>query len=215
MIVVKKFVFNPFMENTFIIWDEDTKNAIVIDPGCSSEDEEFILSSFIDERKLNIKYLINTHCHIDHILGCQFIKERYNPVYLAPEEDIPLLENAQQQAQMFGIKINPPPKPDEFLSEQSKISFSDTTVKLLFTPGHTPGEYCLYFEDEKFCIAGDVLFQSSIGRTDLWGGDYNVLINSIKKELLILPDDVIVYSGHGDETTIGEEKNNNPFLKDV
>ncbi len=215
MIVVKKFVFNPFMENTYVVWDEDTKEAMVVDPGCSNDEEELALSSFIEERHLNIKYMVNTHCHIDHFLGCQFVKEKFNPAYFVPENDFPLLQNAEAQASMFGIEIKTPPGPDDYLSERKVLTLGNSSIKLLSTPGHSPGEYCLYFEDEKFCVSGDVLFQKNIGRTDLWGGNYDVLLNSIKEKLLTLPDDVIVYSGHGENTTIGEEKINNPFLKSL
>ena len=215
MIIVKKYVFNPFMENTYIIWDEESKVSMIIDPGCSNEEEEKTLASFVEERKLVIKYLVNTHCHIDHFLGCKFAKDKFNPIYYVPENDIPLLQNAEAQASMFGIEMKKPPSPDEYLSERKVLSLGNSSIKLLFTPGHSPGEYCLYFEEEKFCIVGDVLFQKNIGRTDLWGGSYDVLIGSIKEKLLTLPDDVIIYSGHGDNTTVGEEKISNPFLQDI
>ncbi len=215
MIVVKKFVFNPFIENTYVIWDEETKESMIVDPGCSNQDEEKILSDFIDGRNLIAKYMVNTHCHIDHFLGCKFVKDKYNPIYFVPENDVPLLQNAEAQASMFGIDMKIPPNPDDYLSERKVLELGKCSIKLLFTPGHSPGEFCLYFEDEKFCVAGDVLFQKNIGRTDLWGGSYDLLINSISEKLLALPDDVIVYSGHGDNTTIGEEKINNPFLQNL
>ena len=212
MIKVKVFTFNAFSENTIVIWDDDKKEAAVIDPGTSTANEEKILSEFISSEKLEIKYLINTHCHIDHILGCKFVKEKYNPVYYAPEKDIPLLDHAQQQAQMFDIILDEPPKPDLLIDEATDISLGNSKLKFLFTPGHTPGEYCIYLEKEKICITGDVLFNESIGRTDLWGGDYTALIESIENKLLVLPDEVVIYPGHGETSTIGYEKQNNPFL---
>jgi len=212
MIKVKVFTFNAFSENTIVIWDDDKKEAAVIDPGTSTANEEKILSEFISSEKLEIKYLINTHCHIDHILGCKFVKEKYNPVYYAPEKDIPLLDHAQQQAQMFDIILDEPPKPDLLIDEATDISLGNSKLKFLFTPGHTPGEYCIYLEKEKICITGDVLFNESIGRTDLWGGDYTALIESIENKLLVLPDEVMIYPGHGETSTIGYEKQNNPFL---
>ena len=212
MIKVKVFTFNLFAENTIILWDSESKEAAVIDPGTSTSDEQNTFSDFIASENLMIKYLINTHCHIDHILGCKFVKEKYNPVYYAPEKDIPLLEHAQQQAQMFDIILEEPPKPDQIIDESTEISLGDSKLKFLFTPGHTPGEFCIYLEGEQICITGDVLFNESIGRTDLWGGDYNILINSIENKLLILPDDVVIYPGHGETSTIGYEKQNNPFL---
>lgn len=212
MIKVKVFTFNLFSENTLVLWDDKTKEAAVIDPGNSSLDEEKTLADFISSEDLKVKYLINTHCHIDHILGCKFIKEKYNPVYYAPEKDIPLLEHAQQQAQMFDIILDEPPKPDQLITETTELFLGNSKLVFLFTPGHTPGEYCIYLEEEKICITGDVLFNESIGRTDLWGGDYNTLINSIEKKLLILQDEVEIFPGHGATSTIGYERQNNPFL---
>jgi glyoxylase-like metal-dependent hydrolase (beta-lactamase superfamily II) len=212
MIKVKVFTFNLFNENTIVLWDDETKEAAVIDPGTSTHDEEKMLSDFISSENLEIKYLINTHCHIDHILGCKFVKEKYNPVYYAPEKDIPLLDHAQQQAQMFDIIMEKLPKPDQLIEETTEISIGNSKLKFLFTPGHTPGEVCIYLAKEKICITGDVLFKESIGRTDLWGGDYDTLIDSIENRLLILPDDVVIYPGHGETSTIGYEKQNNPFL---
>ena len=212
MLKIKIFTFNSFSENTFVIWDDDTKETAVIDPGTSSAEEEKILSNFISNEKLFVKYLINTHCHIDHILGCKYVKENFKPVYLAPEKDLPLLEHAQQQASMFNISLEEPPMPDEFINEQLELFLGKIKMNFLFTPGHTPGEFCIYFEEVKICIVGDVLFKESIGRTDLWGGDYNTLLKSIEEKLLKLPDDVVIYPGHGDSSTIGYEKQNNPFL---
>jgi glyoxylase-like metal-dependent hydrolase (beta-lactamase superfamily II) len=214
MIKVKKFVFNPFNENTFITWDDHTKECAVIDPGCSDELEENELSEFISNNDLIPKYLINTHCHLDHIWGCKFVKDKYNIEYLIPEDDLTLLKNAGTQADMYGIQFAEPPAPDNFITEKLNLSLGESPVKFLFTPGHTPGEFCLYFPNENFCIVGDVLFKDSIGRTDLWGGDYQTLLNSIESKLLSLSDDVIIYPGHGDETTIGRERMKNPFLNE-
>ncbi|MBK9099677.1 MAG: MBL fold metallo-hydrolase [bacterium] len=212
MLKVKVFTFNLFSENTIIIWDEETCEAAIVDPGNSSPTEDDELINFISSNNLQIKFLINTHCHIDHILGCRFIKEKYNPVYYAPELDIPLLEHAQQQAQMFDINLEQPPKPDKLITEQTEIAIGESILKFIFTPGHTPGEYCIYLQKEKICITGDVLFNESIGRTDLWGGNYETLLNSIQEKLFLLDDDVVIYPGHGDPSTIGYEKQNNPFL---
>ena len=212
MLKIKLFTFNIFSENTIVLWDDLTKETAIVDPGTSSSEEENILSDFITSEKLNIKYLINTHCHIDHILGCKFVKEKYNPIYLAPEKDIPLLDHAQEQAKMFDLSIDKPPKPDTLVVEETELQIGKSKMKFLFTPGHTPGEFCIYLESEKICISGDVLFNESIGRTDLWGGDYDQLINSIESKLLTLPDDVVIYPGHGESSTIGYERKNNPFL---
>ena len=200
------------MENTFVVWDEQSREAAVIDPGMSNEVEELEIKSFIEENSLDIKYLINTHCHIDHILGCRFVKEKYNPVYYIPEKDLPLYDNADKQAEMFGVTMGKLPKIDRYLTEDEKIILGSESFSNLFTPGHTPGEFSLYFDKSQFCITGDVLFREGIGRTDLYGGDYNTLIESIKTKLFSLPDDILIYPGHGDESTIGYEKLHNPFL---
>jgi len=212
MVKVKVFTFNLFSENTIVLWDDESKETAIIDPGTSSLEEKNILSDFVSSENLKVKYLINTHCHIDHILGCKFVKGKYNPIYLAPEKDIPLLDHAQQQAQMFDLILEMPPKPDQLIDETTEISLGNSKLIFLFTPGHTPGEYCIYLPKEKICITGDVLFNESIGRTDLWGGDYNTLLNSIQEKLFLLPDEVVIYPGHGVSSTIGYEKQNNPFL---
>ena len=212
MLVVKKFVFNIFSENTFIIWDEKTKECAVIDAGCSDKREEEEIENYLNKNELTVKYLINTHCHIDHIIGSKFVKENFNPQYLIPEKDLPMLERAEVQAAAFGLKIEAPPKPDGFIPMAEKLFIGSSEVQFLFTPGHTPGEICLYFAKEKFCLTGDVLFKDSIGRTDLWGADYDTLINSINSQLLTLPDDTLIYPGHGDSSQIGFEKMQNPFL---
>ena len=212
MVQVKSFTFNFFNENTFVLWDDETKESAIIDPGVYSSDEQITLTDFITNQHLNVKFLINTHCHIDHILGCKFVKKKFNPVYYAPEKDILLLENSVMQAQMFDINFEEPPSPDKLINDETELFLGDSKIVFLFTPGHTPGEYCLYLEKEKICITGDVLFKEGIGRTDLWGGNYDALINSIQNKLFSLPDVVKIYPGHGDESTIGYEKQYNPFL---
>src|SRR4030065_1606322 len=172
MVKVKVFTFNLFSENTVVLWDDETKESAVIDPGTSTIDEQNTLSDFISIENLKVKYLLNTHCHIDHILGCKFIKEKYNPVYYAPEKDLALFKHSQQHAQMFDIVMEEPPNPDQFINESTVISLGNSKLKFLFTPAHTPGEFCIHLEKENICITGDVLFNESIGRTDLWGGDY-------------------------------------------
>ncbi len=215
MLNIQKFVFNPFSENTFVLWDDESLECMIIDPGCSDISEENELFDFIKSKNLKPKYLINTHCHIDHILGVNSVLNKFKVKYLAPEKDLPLLERAVSQAEMFGLYIDEIKKPNEYLSEENELQLGNENIKCLFTPGHTPGEYCLYSESNKICITGDVLFQQSIGRTDLWGGNYNQLLDSIKTKLLSLPDDVTIYPGHGNESTIGEEKILNPFLKNI
>jgi hydroxyacylglutathione hydrolase len=212
MLKLKKFVFSAFSENTYLIWDELTKEAAIIDPGCVEIFEEENLDQFVQENEVKVKYMINTHCHIDHIFGNAFVKEKYDCLFLAPEKDVPLLEMAVEQGKMFGVEVKPSPKPDQFITEDKKISLGETVPEFIFTPGHTPGEYCIYFPSENFCITGDVLFQEGIGRTDLWGGNYETLIDSITNKLLTLPYNTVIYPGHGDKSTIEHEISHNPFL---
>ncbi len=212
MIQIQKFTFNLFSENTFVLWDDESKECAIVDPGCSDSSEEQILENFINDGNFKVKYLINTHCHIDHILGCEFVKNKFNPIYLAPELDIPLIQNAKMQASYVGMDFSISLLPDELLSEDKNLVLGDLELTFLFTPGHTPGEFCIYIPNIKTCITGDVLFFDSIGRTDLWGGNYDVLIKSINEKLLSLPDETIIYPGHGESSTIGREKKLNPFL---
>lgn len=209
---IEKFTFNLFSENTYILWDDESKEAIIVDPGCFNQIEKDTLVNFISSEDLTVTYLINTHCHIDHIFGCKFVKQKYNPTFLIPEGDLPLLQNAVKQAEMFMVEIDIPPTPDNYLTEDLELTLNQSEIKFIFTPGHSPGEFCIYLNKENILISGDVLFKDSIGRTDLWGGDYDTLINSINTKLLVLPSDVVVYPGHGEETTIGHEKMFNPFL---
>jgi glyoxylase-like metal-dependent hydrolase (beta-lactamase superfamily II) len=213
LIQIQKFTFNLFSENTFVLWDDKTKECAIVDPGCSDQQEENELESFVAENNLSVKYLINTHCHIDHILGCEFVKQKFNPIYYAPELDIPLIENSKMQADMVGIDFSISILPEKYLDENEDLKLGETALKFLFTPGHTPGEFCIFIPDIKTCITGDVLFFDSIGRTDLWGGNYETLMKSINDKLLTLPDETIIYPGHGDKSTIGREKQFNPFLQ--
>lgn len=215
MIQLKKFTFNMFDENTYVLWDDESKECAIIDPGCYEKYEELELQNFIIDNNLVIKYLINTHCHIDHIFGCRFVKEKFNPNYLASEKDLPLLQNINTQAKMIGIESFTPILPDEYLTENTLLKLGSSELKFLFTPGHSPGEYCIYLPEEKICITGDVLFYNSIGRTDLWGGNYDMLINSIRHKLLTLPDETIIFPGHGEKSTIFKERTQNPFLKAI
>ncbi len=215
MLQIQSFEFNPFNENTYLIWDDETKIAAVIDPGCFDDYEQSELKNFIDENNLIPTLLLNTHCHIDHVLGVSFVKQNYDVRYLIPEKDLPLHMNAVSQGQMFGFELEELPNPDEFITEDKIIKIGTEELTPLFTPGHTPGEYCFYSKKHKICFTGDVLFHQSIGRTDLWGGDYDTLITSIQTKLLTLPDDTRIFPGHGIASTIGIEKKQNPFLTNV
>ena len=212
MTAIASFVFNPFQENTYILYDE-TKECIIIDPGCYTPNEEEQLTQFIDSHELNPVQLINTHCHVDHVFGNSFVAKQYGLKLAINELELPVLERATDAGAMFGVQVTPSPKPEIYLKEGEKVKFGNSELDVLFTPGHSPGEISFYCKQDDFVIAGDVLFLQSIGRTDLPGGDYNTLITSIKEKLLPLGDDTKVYSGHGPETTIGFERENNPFLR--
>lgn len=212
MLKIKRFVFSPFLENTYVVWDDENNRAAVVDPGCLSEDEENSLSEFIEKENLIIEYLLNTHCHIDHVFGNSYVKNKYEVPFYAPEKDVFLLDMLPNLAKEYGIQMKYSPNPGEYITEDTELKIGSIPVKFLFTPGHTPGEYCIYFENDKKCITGDVLFKEGIGRTDLWGGNYKTLLNSIESKLFTLPDDVEIFPGHGEFSTIGYEKLHNPFL---
>ena len=210
---LKSFTFNQFYENTFIVSDS-TNDCIIVDPGCYSNDEKNILKKYIEDNNLNPVKLINTHCHIDHILGNQFVAKTWGLNLENHQNDIELLENSAEIAHVYGfIDYEKSPSTTQFLNEGDIVEFGNSKLKILYTPGHAPGHISLYSKEEKFIISGDVLFKSSIGRTDLPGGDFNVLIESIKTKILCLDDDTVVYCGHGPATTVGYERVNNPFLK--
>ena len=208
---IKTFVFNPFQENTFILYD-NTGECAIVDPGCNSERENSILSEFISVNNLKPSYLLLTHAHIDHILGVSYVSEKYGLIPHLHPEDRFLFSTGVSIAEMYGLEFTPPKNIIEELHESSIIKIGDSVLTVLHCPGHSPGGVCFYSETDNFLIAGDVLFNSSIGRTDLPGGDYAQLIESIQKKLMVLPDETIVYPGHSEYTTIADEKFNNPFL---
>ena len=209
---IRTLVFNPFDENTYVIHDPVTLEAAIIDPGCYNPAEEMELEEYVTASGLKVKYLINTHCHVDHIFGNNFVKKTWSPEYLVPEKDLFLLEGGTKIARQFGLEMQPVDAPGGFYDENTPLTLGNIMIKPLFTPGHSPGEFCLYIEQEGVLIAGDVLFNGSVGRTDLGYGDHDLLINSIRTKLLTLPGETTVYPGHGEPTTIGHERVHNPFL---
>ncbi len=211
MINIKLFVFNPFMENTYVIYDE-SKEAIIIDPGCYEPSEQAQLTDFIDEEGLKVVKLVNTHCHVDHVLGNFFVKNRYKVPLIIHELDLPVLESVKVYAPNYGFNQYQETSPDEYMEEGDIITFGKSKLEVIFVPGHAPGHIALYDRETNQVISGDVLFRASIGRTDLPGGDFDTLIHSIKTKMFALPDDCTVYCGHGQETTIAYEKKHNPFL---
>lgn len=213
MAYVVRLTFNPFQENTYLVYD-DSRECVIFDPGCFNDAEKKQLEEKIDELDLRPVRLINTHCHIDHVFGNRFVAERYDLPLEIHRDEVPVLEAVGQSAAFFGIPYpDPSPAAGRFIAAGEKVEFGNSGLKALFTPGHSPASLSFFCESGRFVIAGDVLFQGSIGRTDLPGGDFNTLIESIEQQLFPLGDDVTVYPGHGPETNIGYERKHNPFLK--
>jgi hydroxyacylglutathione hydrolase len=211
MFTVTSFTFSPIAENTYVLYNE-TGDCIIIDPGCYFGNERLELSQYISENGLRPKYLLNTHCHLDHVFGNKFIHETWQlePWLHAGEQ--PVLENAAIAGLHWGMPFDNYNGPLHFLREGECIRLGEDALKVLFTPGHSPGHICFYCQEQDFVIGGDVLFRLSIGRADLPGGDLDTLLNSIRTRLFVLPENTVVYPGHGETTTIGFEKANNPFL---
>jgi hydroxyacylglutathione hydrolase len=208
---VQSFVNNPYQENTYILYDASSE-CVIIDPGMYTSTEQNTVVRFIKDNGLKPVLLLNTHCHIDHVLGNKFIFDQYGlkPQFNIGESDT--LAAVIAYAPAMGFRYEASPLPDTFLLEDGFVSFGNTQLQLIFAPGHSPAHLCFYDKDANILIGGDVLFRNSIGRTDLPGGNHNLLINNIKEKLLLLPDDCTVYPGHGPETTIGYEKQHNPYL---
>lgn len=210
---IKSFEFNPVSENTYILYD-DTKECVIIDAGCYYHDEKTALLDFIVDNDLVVKHIINTHLHFDHVLGLNFVIKQFGLPLQANKNDEFLLEQFKSQLQMFGFPDNGEPAPQigQYLTEADTVKFGNQELKILHVPGHSPGSLVFYNQAKECIIAGDVLFRGSVGRTDLPQGNHEQLISGIKTKLMVLPDQTIVYSGHGPSSTIGFEKANNPFL---
>ncbi|MBI4646623.1 MAG: MBL fold metallo-hydrolase [Bacteroidia bacterium] len=212
MITIKIFEMNPFQVNTYILYD-DSKECIIIDAGCYTQNEKKELKLFIEKNGLKPVKLLNTHCHVDHIFGNSFILQNYHISYEAHSADTVILEHARSAAAIYGFTLEEnPPAITKPINDNDIIQFGDSSLHVYLVPGHSPGSIVFYNESQKFVIVGDVLFDGSIGRTDLPGGNHEQLINGIRQKLFILSDDVKVYPGHGPITTIGKERRTNPFL---
>jgi glyoxylase-like metal-dependent hydrolase (beta-lactamase superfamily II) len=211
MLKIKTFTFNPFQENTYLLYNEQNE-AILIDPGCYEEYEKQELSQFLEDNNIEIKLLLNTHCHVDHVLGNNFIEQKYGLITRMHELELPIFRAVASYASNYGFVYQAASESTDYLLDFEQINFGDDTLEVLFCPGHSPGSVCFYNAKQNFLIAGDVLFYRSIGRTDLPGGDHATLIRSIKNRLMNLPSETLVYSGHGPSTTIGAEKQYNPFI---
>ena len=212
MLKVKKFTFNPFSENTYIVTGE-LNNSVIIDPGCYYKAEQDELDSYISKNNLNLKSILHTHSHLDHMFGTAYLAQKYNLDLWINKDDLATYQSYEKVCEVYGIPIifgpNPSPK---FFDLSNDVNFDGIIFKILFVPGHSPGHVAFYNKENNFLINGDCLFENSIGRTDLPGGSHQQLINSIKNKIFKLPDETLVYCGHGNETTIKTEKNSNPFL---
>lgn len=208
---IKKFVFNPFQVNTYVLFDE-TGYCAIIDPACSTQAEQQVLTGFVEGNGLKPVLLLLTHTHIDHVLGVAWAMRTFGLEASAHPDSKVYLQNAAEQAAVYGLKLSGIFTPALMLSENEEIRFGHTRLKVLHTPGHALGSVCFYHKPTASLFVGDVLFRQSIGRTDLPGGDYEMLKNNIWLKLFVLPDETVVYSGHGPETTIGIEKVANPFV---
>lgn len=209
---VKRFACNPFQELTYVLYDE-TKEAVIIDCGCYNEKEQQRLVDFIEKKELKVVHLLNTHLHIDHVIGNAFIKKQYGLSPEANDGDLFIYESTIEKAAMYGFEISEePPAIQKFINEGDVISFGNQKLQTIHVPGHSPGSICFYNKEQGIIFVGDVLFQRSIGRADLPGGDMDTLISGIKTKLIPLGDEVIVAPGHGNMTTIVDERNSNPYL---
>lgn len=214
MLTVQPFTFNPVQENTYVVYNEKG-DCCIIDPGCYFASEEQELKGFIEKNGLRPVYLLNTHCHLDHIFGNRFVQKTFGLSLYLHKLEKPVLEHGPASGQLWQLPFDNYDGELNYLEEDDVVRIGDDELHVLFTPGHSPGSISFYNPEAKFVISGDVLFQGSVGRTDLPGGDFTILEESIKTKLYTLPADVIVYSGHGESTTIGDEMKTNPFVKMV
>lgn len=212
---IQRFEFNLFGVNTYIIFDDDSLEAAIIDPGMTNQRECEEIDRFLTDNGLTVKYLINTHMHIDHLFGDRYVSKKYNVGISASSADMPLASRIAEQARMFGLRTDMPDelKIDNDLKDGDRLTLGHEPIDIIAVPGHSPGSVALYCPESKFVVTGDALFRLSIGRTDLPGGNHSQLLDSISRKLLTLPPDTTVYPGHGPSTTIATELRQNPFLR--
>lgn len=211
MINVEVLTFNMFQENTYVLFDE-TKECVIIDPGCSTYEERMELKSLIEGRGLIVRHLLNTHAHIDHVLGNEFVKKTWGVKYHLHKKDLPLLNNNVERATFYGFPGYVGAEVDVFIEEGDTIQFGNSTLEVIFLPGHAPGHVAFISKPDLLCVSGDVLFKRSVGRTDFPLCNHADLMDSIKNKLFKLADEMVVLPGHGPFTTIGEEKLSNPYV---
>ncbi|ASK30538.1 MBL fold hydrolase [Chryseobacterium sp. T16E-39] len=212
MLKIQAFVFNFASENTYILYNEN-KNAWLIDPGNMNEQETNLINNFIKDNELKIQKILLTHAHIDHVFGLQWAYDTFKLPVNMHKDDQEVLDMLQMSGMRFGINVDPVKVEVEYINEGDELDFDGEKFKIYHVPGHSPGSIIFHNEKQKFMISGDVLFEGSIGRTDLYKGNYDQLINGIKTKLFVLDDETQVFSGHGNPTSIGFEKQYNPFLR--
>ena len=210
---IKQIQNNPFQENTYVVWDEATMEAAIVDCGALFPQEEERIEAFVSDNNLKVKYILNTHLHLDHCFGNAWAAGRYGVLPMEHEEDETLLARMGEQARMFGLPFEVrTEKLGGYLKDGDVLTLGENRIEVIHTPGHSRGGLCFYIPSAGWLISGDSLFEGSIGRTDLEGGSYATLIKSITERLITLPEETVVYPGHGPYTTIGDEKKSNPFL---
>jgi len=212
MIHIQTFTWNPFQVNTYVLYEKKSGKAYIIDPSCYTREEQLQLDRFIKEKGLHPEKILNTHCHIDHVLGNQYVKNQYQVNIHAHKEETFMIDNAVEMGMMFGLQIDPLPHIDHYIGEEKKLRLGDELISIFHVPGHSSGSLAFYAEDSQFVITGDALFQGGIGRTDLPGGNYDTLIKNIQDKLFSLPGDTKVLPGHGPSSSIASERDNNPFF---
>jgi glyoxylase-like metal-dependent hydrolase (beta-lactamase superfamily II) len=215
MLEVTYFTFSPFAENTYLLTDSNTRKTVVIDAGCYQPQEEAELKAHIESRGLEIVALWHTHCHLDHVFGAEFVRKTWRVEAYAHPLEAKQMEAFPTAAQMYGIPNIKPSRIDKLLPESGELHLGNSRVEILYVPGHSPGHLAFYAPKEGFCISGDVLFRGSVGRTDLPFGNASTLMLSIHNKIFKLPDETVIYSGHGQPTTVGHEKRTNPFCRIV
>lgn len=209
---IRTYTFNPFQENTYLIHD-DQNNAVIVDPGCYTAQEREVLDEFIQNNDLKIHAILNTHCHIDHVLGNAYLARTYGVDIITHEGELSTLSMVGPSAQLYGFTgYEPSPLPTIFVEEGDELTFGEIRFKVIFAPGHSIAHIAFYNEENAVLMGGDILFKGSFGRYDLPGGSLETLKNSIRTKIFTLPENTVVYPGHGPETTIGSEKNSNPIL---
>jgi len=213
MVQIKTFVFNPFQENTYLVYDDDTGQCFLIDPGCHFEQEQQELTGYIARNNLEPQYIVHTHGHIDHVLGINFVKDHYQIPAVMHPSDLEVLRKSQEFGSSIGLEIEQPSDPEILLEDDQNLHIGEAVFRVLHVPGHSPGSIALYHALGGIVFTGDALFRRGIGRTDLMGGDFSTLMHSIRSRLFTLPGQTVVYPGHGEPSTIGEEQKDNPLLK--